>query len=354
MDARTRGTGPFASYRSRVILGIVIALTITSTLSIVLRFVGKRIKQTKFCYEDVLIIAAQVVIYGLAVVTLLEVILGNAGHRAAEDPAKVPQALKILIPVQCLYGASLALIKISICVFYNRIFDSRRFHIASWTVIILVLAWASGAILHALLECRPLAFAWNSGIDGGHCASDRIKPWVVIGALDVVIDFMILCLPLPMLWNLRVSLADRIALFCIFGAGISTMIISVLRVEALKRVSFNDVTFSGSNALIWSFLEPSVGVTVACAPFFRPIFHSNFHRTFPDSSIEMRPRSPHLRRLRSRAGSVPSFVNPNFEVKRGIGTRGPYIAMQFQESGNWSQASLNRADDNTRVFDRIS
>jgi hypothetical protein len=122
--------------------------------------------------------------------------------------------------LQCLYAASLALIKISICIFYNRLFDTRKFHIASWAVIVLVLAWALGAILFALLECQPLQLAWDPAMEGGHCVPDKIKPWIVIGALDVFMDAIMLCLPLPVLWKLRVSLADKIALICIFGAGV--------------------------------------------------------------------------------------------------------------------------------------
>jgi hypothetical protein len=125
-----------------------------------------------------------------------------------------------LIAVQCLYGIALGLIKTSICLFYNRIFDFRKFHIASRIVIAIVFAWTSAVIIYAFVTCRPLAFFWNPTIPGGSCISNPVIPYIILGALDVVVDIAILVLPLPMIWKLHVSLADKFALFGIFGAGV--------------------------------------------------------------------------------------------------------------------------------------
>jgi hypothetical protein len=50
----------FDANRSRAIVGCVIAFTITSTVSVVLRIIAKRMKQISLCSEDWFIIAAQV------------------------------------------------------------------------------------------------------------------------------------------------------------------------------------------------------------------------------------------------------------------------------------------------------
>lgn len=137
-------------------------------------------------------------------------------------------AFKILIAEQCLYAVALGAIKISICVFYNRIFDVRSFYIASWTTIAVIITWALAAILYAVLACRPLALFWDPAVRGT-CVPNKVAPLIVIGALEVVVDIAILILPLPLLWKLRVSLADKFALCCIFGAGISYVLIDHAR-----------------------------------------------------------------------------------------------------------------------------
>ncbi|KAF2787628.1 hypothetical protein K505DRAFT_367182 [Melanomma pulvis-pyrius CBS 109.77] len=335
MESSSAPSSPFGTYRARVILGVVVAFTLTSTASLVLRFVGKRIKSTQVSSEDWIIIAAQVAVYALAITSILEVVLGNAGHLVTERPSKVPDALKLLIAVQCLYAISLGLVKVSICLFYNRIFDFRSFHIASWTIIAVVISWISAVIVYAFVTCRPLAFFWDPTIQGGSCVSHPVIPYIVLGVLDVVVDIFILALPLPLLCKLRVSPGDKVALFCIFGAGICTMVISILRVEALANLSFNDVTYTGAYSLVWSFMEPAIGISVACAPFFRPLIR----RAFPNTDIELGTSYSKFHRLQPAQNSLPSFVNPNIRVARGNGKHGSFITTQVLEPGNWSTAS---------------
>ncbi|ORY13815.1 hypothetical protein BCR34DRAFT_586211 [Clohesyomyces aquaticus] len=170
---------------------------------------------------------------------------------------------------------------------------------------------------------------WNPTISGGRCISNQVTAHVVFGVVGVVIDIAMFILPIPLLWSLRVSLADKVALFCIFGAGIS-----ILRVECLVKVSFTDVTYTGAYALVWTFAEPAVGVSVACAPLTRPIFD----RRSSDSDIELGSSNSRFHRLQAPSESLPSFVDPNVKIGKKKGLRGSYVTRQVQESGNWSQA----------------
>ncbi|KAF2194600.1 hypothetical protein K469DRAFT_130542 [Zopfia rhizophila CBS 207.26] len=71
MDTSQTRPAAFGTYRAKAILGIVVAFIITSTVSMILRFVGKKIKKTNISSEDWFIIAAQVTVYGLALVAIL-------------------------------------------------------------------------------------------------------------------------------------------------------------------------------------------------------------------------------------------------------------------------------------------
>lgn len=39
----------------------------------------------------------------------------------------------------------------------------------------------------------------------------------------------------------------------------------------MVKVSYTDITYSVPNALIWSMLEPTLGITIACIPIMRPL-----------------------------------------------------------------------------------
>jgi len=59
----------------------------------------------------------------------------------------------------------------------------------------------------------------------------------------------------------------------------SICIISIIRVVTLVKVSYTDITYSVPTALIWSMLEPTLGITLACIPVTRPLFMRGINST---------------------------------------------------------------------------
>lgn len=64
-------SGSSLTHHAQAILGVVIAFTVVSTICIVLRMLAKKLRGVRFCFEDGLIAAAQLSLYGLAAVSLL-------------------------------------------------------------------------------------------------------------------------------------------------------------------------------------------------------------------------------------------------------------------------------------------
>ncbi|MCJ1379563.1 hypothetical protein MMC17_002665 [Xylographa soralifera] len=166
----------------------------------------------------------------------------------------------------------------SILIFYVRIFNVPSFKLVAKVLMVLVALWGSSVILCAFLLCRPFAFNWDQTIPGGSCGN-QVLSYIITGAFNILTDFVILCLPMRMVWNLHVPRKNKIALFGIFGIGFTTCIISIVRLITLVSVSYADITYSVVDALIWSMLEPALGLTLACLPFMRPLFSLVFPET---------------------------------------------------------------------------
>ena len=66
--------------------------------------------------------------------------------------------------------------------------------------------------------CQPIEMNW-SAVPGGRCGN-QTAAFASVGIVDIVVDLVIFILPLPMVFKLQISKAHRIALSCIFGAGI--------------------------------------------------------------------------------------------------------------------------------------
>ena len=109
-------------------------------------------------------------------------------------------------------------IKISILLFYMRIFAVRSFRIAAHITMVLVIAWALSVILCGFLLCTPFAFNWDQTIPGGSCGK-QVLSYILTGALNIITDVMVLSLPIPMVWKLQTPRANKIALTVIFGLG---------------------------------------------------------------------------------------------------------------------------------------
>ena len=77
--------------------------------------------------------------------------------------------------------------------------------------------WMLMAILIGTCMCRPFALNWNPALKG-HCGQ-RIPAYIAIAATDILGDIMLLSLPMPMIWNLHASLANKIGLSVVFALG---------------------------------------------------------------------------------------------------------------------------------------
>ncbi|TVY16433.1 Satratoxin biosynthesis SC1 cluster protein 4 [Lachnellula arida] len=290
-----------SSYRARVVFVVTVLFLITSTASIILRLIAKRVNKANLTADDYAILAAQVVNYGHSAIVMLAYSLkalftANIGHHAdTVPPSGPPTFFKLLLPLQIIYGLILGLIKLSICLFYNRIFFTKRFRVASWIVIGFIGAWTLGSIIAPLLVCRPIAYNWDRKIKDGKC-SHQTASFITIGVFDLLIDIAVFALPLQMIWKLQVSIGKKIALFSIFGLGISTMALSILRIQALVTLDLSDITYTATFPLLYAFLEPAIGITVACAPLFGPLIKTSRFAAFF-----------------SQSGKTRDYMSSNFE-----------------------------------------
>ena len=112
---------------------------------------------------------------------------------------------------------ALTLIKLSILLFYRRIFSTPQFRLRTNIVGVLVIIWLLINNFMAAFQCRPIRKAW-SPLTPGHC----IKPLgLIIGfqAGNIALDITILALPVYAVSKLQMSLAKKISVLAIFLLG---------------------------------------------------------------------------------------------------------------------------------------
>ena len=123
-----------------------------------------------------------------------------------------------LIPNIVFWASSLTAIKISILLFYTRIFSVRKFIITAYAVMAIVVLWWASVVLEEFLLCRPLAFNWDRAIKGGVCG-DMMGAYIAAGVINLCTDLMVLILPVPTILGLMLPVRTKIALTCTLCLG---------------------------------------------------------------------------------------------------------------------------------------
>ncbi|KAL8953265.1 MAG: hypothetical protein Q9222_000870 [Ikaeria aurantiellina] len=125
-------------------------------------------------------------------------------------------------------------------------------------------------ILATCLICTPTAAAWNSSISG-KCGSQMVA-YVVLESIGAAIDLSILVMPLPTIWRLNMERRQKMVISALFSVGTLVLIITGLRISAMRFVTAPDFTFSSGYLGLLSELGALLGIICCCVPSLRAVF----------------------------------------------------------------------------------
>lgn len=78
--------------------------------------------------------------------------------------------------------------------------------------------WSISSVIVSIAQCLPIQFGWDPSIPGGFCINYGLLV-LVAGIINVVTDFVILGLPIPMILRLWISKRKKRLLLFTFAAG---------------------------------------------------------------------------------------------------------------------------------------
>ena len=126
--------------------------------------------------------------------------------------------LIILFASEVVYDTSITIIRMSVLLFYHRIFGKdNRFRIALWITMAILVAWYIAITALAVFQCSPVQKQFDYTIPG-HCLS-FYGTFIGVTAPNFFIDVVLLLLPVPMLWKLKIKKTKKFALTANFLLG---------------------------------------------------------------------------------------------------------------------------------------
>ncbi|KAK0387016.1 hypothetical protein NLU13_5330 [Sarocladium strictum] len=174
------------------------------------------------------------------------------------------------------YPGSIWILKFMVLFFYRRltlgILHCRTinflffFCAASWVALIVTVS----------VSCRPFHHNWQiHPLPGPECTFRAQNFWTLV-FLNVLTDAALMAIPVPILWNLRVSRRRKIAVSILLLSGVFVISTAVVRAVA---------TIGGRPSVIninrWGFRETTIGLAAVSAPIICPIFTEAFWRGGP-------------------------------------------------------------------------
>ncbi|KAE8382167.1 hypothetical protein BDV26DRAFT_299947 [Aspergillus bertholletiae] len=257
--------------RGAQMLCIVSVLVGLSVISVILRVIARMKRSIRLGMDDYLCFLSVFLLIAMLIELVLWVTIGgNGSHMADLDEAVLMNFSKIFLANQFTYFVLCPAIKISIICFYRRIFTMKPFQWVSFALNALIAAWGAGIFLACALQCRPLRAYWDKSIDG-HCFDGNLF-FIVNQAFNVLMDFIILLLPVPMIWGLQRAWQDKLALNGVFAIGGFVCFASIYRIVVLFWIKPEDTTYTVYQAALWTHIEPSVGLICSCLPVIRGLF----------------------------------------------------------------------------------
>ncbi|KAL4916652.1 hypothetical protein BDW62DRAFT_218626 [Aspergillus aurantiobrunneus] len=274
---------------------MIAAVTILVGLSIsavFLRVFARYRRRVQLGMDDYLCFLSATLLLAMLVELVLWVLMGgNGSHQIDLDEEAIKSFYKIFLANQFTYFALSPAIKISIICFYRRVFTIKPFQWVSLAINTLIALWGAAIFLACALQCRPLKSYWDHTINGS--CFDSLKFIIVNQIFNVIMDFVILALPVPMIWNLQRAWQDKLALNGVFALGGFVCFASIYRIVVLFWIDPADTTYTVYQATLWTHIEPSIGLICSCLPIIRGLF-------------------PRLNLSGSRKTTAPAYIKTDF------------------------------------------
>ncbi|KAI9852707.1 MAG: hypothetical protein M1838_005902 [Thelocarpon superellum] len=290
--------------RQGSLMAVNISMVIISTAAVALRLLARRLARVGLSWDDYIILAAQALAYACFGVLIPPIQLGLGKHTFS-----IP--LDDLIPLgqyhyifNMCYAFALPVVKFSIIFFLYRTFPTQGFRrvcvVFGW---FMFTAWIAN-LFPAIWICRPISYYWDKFQEGSCFDEERFL--IATSGLTILFDLVLLFIPLPLVWTLRVSPQQKVALMFIFTIGGFVCVFSALRIPFIHLLFSDDPLYDGYWPAVGSLLELNMGIVAACLPVLRPVVRLIGKLAGADNVLDSRQQ---LRPSSHKSFGFPSFLS---------------------------------------------
>ncbi|KAJ8133068.1 hypothetical protein O1611_g561 [Lasiodiplodia mahajangana] len=311
LPAELQAQAPFYDETTQPKIKATLAVcTIIAYVALGLRLYARHITKQAFGLDD--LFACLAVVFTTVSIALVAYIthLGVGRHEIVivlEHIEYFDALNKTLIVGSVIYLPVIFSIKASALFLYCRIFPNRRLRAVCYAILVVSALYSIASILVVTIACLPsIPPTTEQPVAQLKCAGEQlIDILLAILITNVVLDAIILCLPLPLIWRLQTTLRRKLQLTLVFTLGSFIFIVSILRVVAVRKLDLFDDNWYATDVELWSIAESAVGILTVSLPVMQPLLRRCIYRKDRSTRITATPKNSNPGQNQNRSGGGP-------------------------------------------------
>ncbi|KAF3398607.1 hypothetical protein F1880_005661 [Penicillium rolfsii] len=249
---------------------VSVVLSVVQIVFVAARFYTRYMQRMKCGPDDWVMLFALAGSLTKAILYIVLVELAGLGYHLSElsqQTEKVALVRKFFFVLELLdFPLCITPAKISVLLFYVRIFCIHKFQKLVYLVGSLVLAVGITVFFQTIFQCSPIAYGWDQSVGPGTCI-DQTVFYRYISPFNVLTGILILALPLPLVWKLQAPKAQKIGLTAVFVLGGLGTVASILRMVIYMlndSTELSDVTWFSIKLGILTVVDGAVIIIASC------------------------------------------------------------------------------------------
>ncbi|KAI0023975.1 hypothetical protein F4780DRAFT_686761 [Xylariomycetidae sp. FL0641] len=231
-------------------------------------------------WDDVCMVIGTLLAFGLSAASMAAAWYGVGLHVNQIPLDDMKPMLQAIYSTRLLYVVAMFFVKMALLIFYLRLDTRTNMKYIVYFQMFVLIGFQIASFFILAFSCYPPKMFWD--IDGtvqGHCMSPQSQQsfYDANGVINIVIDLAIYITPMPMLWTIKVSLRQKIALTCIFGTGIVAVAAGCVRFAYVRLLAHtSDMYFFLADSLSWCEIELYLAIYCGSASTLRVLLRTYF------------------------------------------------------------------------------
>lgn len=312
--------------RSKAVFAVTIAVFSLATIVVSLRMLSRVFIVKKVHLDDYFIFAAWAIAFGVTFAICWGCAYGLGRHERNIPDEWQPTLRQANYAFSVLYQPALMATKTSIIVFFltfSKVNNMAIFRWACWTTLFFVNAGGFALTMVTVFQCTPISALFKTVTPADARCTDILTIYLASIPLNIITDFALLFLPMPILTSMRLPRKQKLILVVTFSFGLLSIVVDIVRVSYLQGASemritqiqdinsehgnlrtdeATDSSFNLAFSFMWSAVEVAIGIIVASVPALKPLAA----RFLPSM----------LRDPNDASSAINTFSSPNPEINK--------------------------------------